>query len=32
VISDWKYTPTEFWGAYVKRALAGEPFEGKRER
>jgi hypothetical protein len=32
VILDWKYTPTEFWGAYVKRALAGEPFEGKRER
>jgi hypothetical protein len=32
VIKDWEYTPTEFWGAYVKRALAGEGFEAKRMR
>ena len=27
VISDWDYTPTPYWGVYVKRALAGEKFE-----
>lgn len=32
VLMDWNYTPTEFWGAYVKRALKGEQFEGKRVR
>lgn len=32
VILDWDYTPTPFWGAYVKRALAGEQFEMKKMR
>jgi endoglucanase len=32
VILDWQYTPTPFWGEYVKRALAGEQFEMKRMR
>jgi hypothetical protein len=32
VISDWNYTPTEYWGVYVKRALAGEQFELKKIR
>ncbi|RRJ96954.1 glycoside hydrolase family 5 protein [Opitutaceae bacterium TAV4] len=32
LISDWNYTPTPFWGAFAKRALAGEKFEMKRER
>lgn len=32
MISDWDYTPTPFWGAYAKRALAGEQFELKRMR
>jgi hypothetical protein len=31
-ILDWDYTPTPFWGAYVKRALAGEQFEIKKLR
>lgn len=31
-LADWDYTPTSFWGAYVKRALAGEKFEGKKMR
>ncbi|MDA3874166.1 MAG: cellulase family glycosylhydrolase [Kiritimatiellae bacterium] len=26
MILDWEYTPTPFWGAYAKRALAGEAF------
>ncbi len=26
LISDWNYTPTPEWGAWVKRALAGETF------
>ena len=26
MISDWSYTPTPFWGAFAKRALAGEHF------
>jgi hypothetical protein len=29
---DWTYEPTPFWGAYVKRALAGEKFEMKKMR
>jgi hypothetical protein len=32
VILDWSYTPTPFWGEYVKRALAGEHFETKKLR
>jgi len=32
VIGDWDYTPTPFWGAFVKKALAGEKFEAKRVR
>lgn len=32
MITDWSYTPTPFWGAYVKRALAGESFEMKKLR
>lgn len=26
VISDWNYTPTPYWGVYVKDALAGKQF------
>ena len=32
MILDWDYTPTPFWGAFVKRALAGEKFEMKKMR
>jgi endoglucanase len=32
VISDWNYTPTPYWGAYVKDALAGKQFGIKRMR
>ena len=32
MISSWDYTPTPFWGAFVKRALAGEKFPLKKER
>jgi hypothetical protein len=32
LIEDWSYTPTPFWGAYVKRALAGESFQMKKLR
>ena len=32
LLLDWDYTPTPFWGAYVRRALAGERFEMKRMR
>lgn len=32
MISDWDYTPTPFWGAYAKEALAGKEFEMKRTR
>ena len=32
VILDWGYTPTPFWGVFVKQALAGTVFEGKRVR
>jgi len=27
LISDWDYTPTSFWGVYVKDALAGKKFD-----
>ncbi len=29
IISDWNYTPTDYWGVYVKRALVGEQFTMK---
>lgn len=32
MISDWKYTPTPFWGVFAKQALAGKQFEMKRMR
>jgi hypothetical protein len=32
VILDWNYTPTPFWGDFVKRALAGEKFDLKKLR
>jgi len=32
VISDWDYTPTPYWGAFVKDALAGKRFELKSMR
>lgn len=32
VISDWQYTPTPYWGAFVKDALSGKQFELKRMR
>lgn len=32
VISDWDYTPTPYWGIFVKEALAGKQFEMKRMR
>ncbi len=32
LISDWNYTPTPYWGAFAKRALAGEQFEMKKMR
>lgn len=32
VISDWNYTPTPYWGAFVKEALAGKQFDVKRMR
>ncbi len=33
LLLDWDYyTPTPFWGAFVKEALAGKQFEMKRER
>jgi hypothetical protein len=32
MILDWTYTPTPFWGAFVKRALAGERFTMTRIR
>ena len=31
-ISDWNYTPTPYWGVYVKEALQGRPFELKALR
>lgn len=32
MISDWKYTPTPFWGQPAKDALAGKQFELKKLR
>ena len=32
MITGWDYTPTPFWGAFVKRALGGETFPLKRMR
>ena len=32
VIQDWSYTPTPFWGAFVRAALLGARFELRRER
>jgi len=32
MISDWSYTPTPFWGAFAKRALAGEHFPLQKTR
>ena len=32
VLLDWDYTPTPFWGEFVKQALAGKTFETKRLR
>lgn len=31
-ILDWNYTPTPYWGVFVKEALAGQQFEMKRMR
>jgi hypothetical protein len=31
-ISDWQYTPTLYWGAFVKDALSGKQFELKKMR
>jgi hypothetical protein len=32
VIKDWDYTPTPYWGTFVKDALAGKRFEVERLR
>lgn len=32
MISDWKYTPTPFWGQFAKDAFAGKRFEMKKMR
>ncbi len=32
VISDWSYTPTPYWGTFVKEALSGKQFELKEMR
>lgn len=32
IISDWNYSPTPYWGVYVKEALVGKPFELKKMR
>ncbi len=32
VILDWQYTPTPYWGVYVKEALSGKAFELKSMR
>ncbi|HCE44405.1 MAG TPA: hypothetical protein DET40_12730 [Lentisphaeria bacterium] len=32
VILDWEYTPTPFWGVFVKEALSGKQFELKKMR
>jgi hypothetical protein len=32
MIEDWTFKPTAYWGAFAKRALAGEHFELKKMR
>jgi hypothetical protein len=32
IISDWDFTPTPFWGAFVRTALLGTQFEPQRLR
>lgn len=32
LIKDWSYTPTPYWGIFVKEALAGKTFEMQRMR
>jgi hypothetical protein len=32
IISDWNYTPTPFWGAFVRASLRGARFEMNRMR
>jgi hypothetical protein len=32
MITDWDYTPSPFWGAFAKDALAGKQFEMKKMR
>lgn len=32
LISDWNYTPTPYWGVFVKDALSGKQFEMKNMR
>lgn len=32
IIADWNFTPTPFWGAYVKAALDGRKYESPRLR
>ena len=32
MISDWKYTPTPYWGVFAKEAFAGKQFEMKKMR
>jgi endoglucanase len=32
LISDWNFTPTPFWGAFVRDALSGKQFELKSMR
>ncbi len=32
IISDWDYTPTPYWGVFVKEALNGKQFELKKLR
>jgi hypothetical protein len=32
LIEDWTFKPTPYWGAFAKRALAGEHFELKKMR
>ena len=32
VIQDWDYTPTPYWGAFVKEALAGKVYETQKMR
>jgi len=32
LISDWEFTPTPFWGVFVKEALAGKEFKDGRAR